>query len=313
MPTIALKIDVNSYRGTREGVPNLVRILKKYQFGASFLFSLGKDHTGWAIRRAFTPGFYKKVSRTSALEHYGAKAFMYGLILPAPDIGSLCVEEMRATKRAGFECGIHSWDHMLWHNSVKKRNANWTLHQMQMAQQRFQDIFGAAPKTYGAAGWQMNEYAFSQLDAYQIAYASDTRAMLNEDGSLKNKKAGPYRLENNNKVYNCIQIPTTLPTIDELLGREINGILLTQENIAAHILNLTTDTRNHVFTLQAELEGQKLAPILIELLEGWLDQGYQCISMSQYYAQLQSQTLPTFPVAWGEIPGRSGELLVLNP
>ncbi|MGZ5780399.1 MAG: polysaccharide deacetylase family protein, partial [Burkholderiaceae bacterium] len=65
MPVITLKIDVDTYRGTREGVPNLVNILKQHNANATFLFSLGPDHTGWALRRAFRPGFFQKVSRTS--------------------------------------------------------------------------------------------------------------------------------------------------------------------------------------------------------------------------------------------------------
>jgi hypothetical protein len=73
---MVLKIDVDTYRGTREGVPNLVRMLKAHQAGATFLFSLGPDHTGWALPRALRPGFFSKVSRTSVVEHYGFKTLM---------------------------------------------------------------------------------------------------------------------------------------------------------------------------------------------------------------------------------------------
>ena len=66
-PLLVLKIDVDTYRGTREGVPNLVRMLTAHGAGATFLFSLGPDHTGWALRRVFRPGFLKKVSRTSVV------------------------------------------------------------------------------------------------------------------------------------------------------------------------------------------------------------------------------------------------------
>ena len=37
----------------------------------------------------------------------------------------------------------------------------------------------------------------------------------------------------------CVQLPTTLPTLDELLGRTINGTLVTPANIAALLLGLT--------------------------------------------------------------------------
>ena len=66
---LALKIDVDTYRGTLEGVPRLVELLRKHDAQATFLFSLGPDHTGRAIKRVFRRGFLKKVSRTSVTSH----------------------------------------------------------------------------------------------------------------------------------------------------------------------------------------------------------------------------------------------------
>lgn len=309
MPLLTLKVDVDTYRGTREGVPNLVRLLEKYQAQASFLFSLGPDHTGWALRRAFRPGFFQKVSRTSVVEHYGLKTLMYGVLLPAPDIGKTCAEYMRAVEQAGFECGIHTWDHVVWQDNVRTHNAQWTEKQMQKAFDRFLDIYGHAPSTHGAAGWQMNAHAFEQLDKLGIAYSSDGRAHLAENGALTNSMAGPYRLSVVNKTLSCIQMPTTLPTLDELLGREIQGLAVDESNIARHLLKLTAEPRDHVFTLHAELEGQKLAPIFESLLAGWKSQGYELASMKDYYRQIQGRELPIYPVHWKELPGRSGELI----
>lgn len=311
MPSIVLKIDVDTFRGTKEGVPNLVRLLKQHQAGATFLFSLGKDHTGWALRRAFRPGFFQKVSRTSVVEHYGVKTLMYGVFLPAPDIGKGCANEMRAVQDAGFECGIHTWDHVVWQDNVRQRDAGWTQRQMQQAYSRFKEIFGAAPKTHGAAGWQMNAHAFEQLDQFGMSYASDGRALLNDNGSLANTTAGPYRLQVNGKPLSCIQMPTTLPTLDEMLGRDIDGVVISGSNIAATILKLTAIPRNHVFTLHAELEGQKLAPIFEELLKGWREQGYDCVSMADFYETIKNEKLPAHAINWVELPGRSGELFAL--
>ena len=97
---LALKIDVDTYRGTREGVPRLVDMLQQHGAGATFLFSLGSDHTGRAIKRVFRPGFLTKVSRTSVLEHYGVKTLLYGTVLPGPDIGSRCADAMRTMHTA---------------------------------------------------------------------------------------------------------------------------------------------------------------------------------------------------------------------
>ena len=310
MPQLILKIDVDTLRGTREGVPNLVKILQRHQANATFLFSLGPDHTGWALRRAFRPGFFQKVSRTSVVEHYGLKTLMYGVLLPAPDIGKLCVAELRAVRDAGFECGIHTWDHVVWQDHVRAQNAEWTQRLMQQSFDRFTAIFGSAPQTHGAAGWQMNPYAFAQLDAFGMHYASDGRAALSEDGSLLDPNAGPHRLTAFGKTLSCIQMPTTLPTLDEVLGRTINGIDITQSNIADTLLSLTKVPRDHVYTLHAELEGQKLAPIFEQLLTGWRAQGYDLVAMADYYPMIRDKALAVTPIHWDTLPGRSGELLV---
>ena len=111
MDKIVLKIDVDTLRGTREGVPNLLAALAEHHAQATFLFSLGPDHTGWALKRVFRPGFLKKVSRTSVVEHYGFKTLMYGTLLPGPDIGRRAADVMRTVQGAGHETGIHAWDH----------------------------------------------------------------------------------------------------------------------------------------------------------------------------------------------------------
>jgi undecaprenyl phosphate-alpha-L-ara4FN deformylase len=292
---IVLKIDVDTLRGTREGVPNLVETLSRAGVGATFLFSLGPDHTGWALRRALRPGFLKKVSRTSVVEHYGLKTLSYGVLLPGPDIGRRAAQEMRAVRDAGFEVGIHTWDHVYWQDNVRRRDRAWTLREMAHSHRRFIEIFGVPPATHGAAGWQMNDFAFEQLDAWGIKYASDGRGR------------GPYRPVLHGRTLNHVQMPTTLPTIDEVLG--VDGVGL--EQAADHFLKLTQDHPvDQVFTLHAELEGQKLRPIFEKVIEGWRRQGHSLISMAQYYALLDRDALPTYSLGWGEIAGRSGQLIV---
>ncbi|MFL9924960.1 polysaccharide deacetylase family protein [Herbaspirillum lusitanum] len=310
MPKLTLKIDADTYRGTREGVPNLVRQLQRHKANATFLFSLGYDHTGWALKQIFRPGFFSKVSRTSVVEHYGIKTLMYGTLLPAPDIGKSCAQFMRAVRDAGFECGVHTWDHRVWQDNVRTADTQWTEETMQQAYGRFHDIFGVPPGTHGAAGWQMNDYAFSMLDQFGIAYSSDGRSQLNEDGSLADPDAGPYRLSAGGKTLSCVQLPTTLPTLDELLGRTIRGTPIDTSNVAALLLRLTAQPRDHVFTLHAELEGQKLAPIFEQLLAGWKAQGYELVSMGDYYQSVKDDVLPILPIAWGELPGRSGDMIL---
>src|SRR4029078_9029608 len=111
---LALKVDVDTLRGTREGVPSLAVLLKKHAAAATFLFSLGPDHTGRAIKRAFRRGFIGKGRRTSRTRHYGLRTLLYGTLVPGPHIGSGCAEILRGIDRRGFEVGVHTYDRVKW-------------------------------------------------------------------------------------------------------------------------------------------------------------------------------------------------------
>jgi undecaprenyl phosphate-alpha-L-ara4FN deformylase len=243
----------------------------------------------------FRPGFFSKVSRTSVLEHYGLKTLMYGTLLPGPDIGRIAGDDMRRVRDAGYEVGVHCFDHTTWQDFVTRRDARWTRHQMQSAVDRFHEVFGSVPEVHGAAGWQMNQAAFALEEELGFVYASDTRG------------ATPFVPLLSQRRSHCPQLPTTLPTLDELIGLDGN----TADNVHQAILAHTRSTAaNHVFTLHAELEGMKLLPIFQRLLRGWRDQGYELVSMRTLFHGLDITGLPAVEVHAGSVPGRSGTLAV---
>ena len=293
---IALKIDVDTLRGTREGVPALCRALARHGVGATFLFSLGPDHTGRAVRRALRPGFMKKVSRTSVLEHYGLRTLLYGTLLPGPDIGRREAALMRAVAADGFEVGVHTWDHVRWQDGAAGADEAWTRREMQLAVQRFGEVFGRAPRHHGAAGWQMNEHAYRLEAELGFDIGSDARG------------TGPYLpVDAQGQVLGPVQLPTTLPTLDELIGTAA----LSADNVHAHLLGLTqNETRDQVYTLHAELEGQKLMPVFERLLSGWRAQGHALGSVESLHAALDAGSLPRCRAATGTVAGRSGDLAV---
>ena len=293
---LALKIDVDTYRGTREGVPRLLDALKRHEAGGTFLFSLGPDHTGRAIKRALRPGFMKKVSRTSVVEHYGIKTLLYGTLLPGPDIGLRCANILRSVRDAGFEVGIHCWDHVLWQDSVATADAQWTEKQMRLACDRFEKIFGEPARVHGAAGWQMNRHAYRLLQRLGFDYSSDTRGHT------------PFLPVQNAELIACPQLPTTLPTLDELIG--VNG--LNAGNVAEHLLLLSENppASGHVYTLHAELEGMKLLGVFEQLLAGWKNRGYELVSTRALYESLDDKVLRRDCLGYAEVDGRSGTLAV---
>lgn len=291
---ITLKVDVDTLRGTREGVPALLALFGRYRVRATFLFSLGPDHTGRAIRRVFRPGFLGKVGRTSVLEHYGLKTLLYGTVLPGPHIARRCAALMRQVGEAGHEVGIHTYDHIRWQDFVARRDAAWTQREFDRALSAYHTVFGTRPHTHGAAGWQMNSHVFRFEDQAGFRYASDTRGTC------------PFRPVVDGKDQDCVQLPTTLPTLDELIG--LDG--LNADSVHTRVLadSHTPQPHGHVYTLHAELEGMKLLPVMETLLANWQAQGCTIDAMDTLYASLDPATLPRHRIIYAPVAGRSGPL-----
>ena len=293
---LALKIDVDTLRGTREGVPNLVEMLRRHGVGATFLFSLGPDHTGRAIKRVFRPGFIGKVQRTSVVEHYGMRTLLYGTLLPGPDIGARAGDVMRHVRDEGFEIGIHSWDHTKWQDGAPSTGEAWTRRQMLLACERYTEVFKEPARVHGAAGWQMNVHALRLSQTLGFDYCSDGRG--NE----------PHLPVWNAELIRCAQLPTTLPTLDELIGTD--GI--TADNVADQLLALTREPpahgRGHVFTLHAELEGGAYLGSFERLLRTWHARGVHLTDLATYAGTLDVKKLPRCKIVEGSVPGRSGVL-----
>ncbi len=293
---LALKIDVDTYRGTLQGVPRLVDLLRRNRAGASFMFSLGPDNTGQRIRQIFRPGFMAAAKRLSAVDHYGLKALTYGTIVPAPDIGKGCADIMKSTRDAGFETGIHGWDRVKWQNSIVSATPEQTEIDMRRAHERYVSIFGETAAGHAAAGWQMNTTALRLTQRLGYRWASDCRG------------THPFMPVWNGEPVHCPQLPTTLPTLDELIG--LDGV--TADNVHERLLQLTSSpaASGHVFTLRAELEGLKFSPVFERLLTGWREQGYELVSLGQLREQLVPGNLPRHELIRGTVPGRAEDLMM---
>ncbi len=291
---VALKIDVDTLRGTLEGVPALVALLARLHLRATFYFSVGPDHTGRALKRVLRPGFLTKVRRTSVASHYGLRTLMYGTLLPGPHIGERAGDAMRAVRDAGFEVGVHCYDHVRWQDGVTSAGAGWTRREFERALEAFARVFGEPPRSHAAAGWQINPHALALEEEFGLEFASDTRG------------SRPFYPTMGAIEGLCLQIPTTLPTFDELIGVEGRA----GRGAAEEILRITRMAPTpHVFTLHAELEGLRLRRDFEWLLEAWLGVGCVPVAMGDLAAQVAADA-PRHRVELEAVPGRSGVLAV---
>ncbi|TLN15326.1 4-deoxy-4-formamido-L-arabinose-phosphoundecaprenol deformylase [bacterium] len=293
-PAFAIKVDVDTYVGTGDGVPRLVEILDSFGVRATFYFSLGPDNSGKAIRRIFTrKGFLKKMLRTKAPSMYGLRTLLYGTLLPAPMIGKSFPDILKKTKDMGHEVGIHCWDHVQWHDLLPKMKKEDVAEELGRAGSVFREIFGECARTTAAPGWTVSPQSLEVQDSMSLLYCSDTR------GSF------PFFPVVDGLAYHTLQIPTTFPTMDELLGLE--GI--TPETINDRYLTLIRPGLN-VHTIHAELEGMSLSHVFADLLQRLAARGVRFVTLAEASKEATGHHPPRCILSMGEIPGRAGSVAV---
>lgn len=290
---LALKIDVDTLVGFREGVPALLELLAAKGVPASFFVAMGPDHSGRAIRRLFThKGFWQKMRRTGAPRLYGFKTMLYGTLLPGPAIAASDPDLLRRLPAAGHELGLHGFDHVYWQDRLPHLSVAMIQRQIRQAQQVHQEILGYPAISFAAPGWQCTPAALDALVAQRFYYVSNTRG--------KN----PYFPALAGRVWPLLEIPTTLPTLDELLGLEGRRAA----DFTREVVSLLQPGQTQVLTIHAEVEGRAYLQDFSAFLDHAHTRGVKWLRLIDYAAELwpQWQLLPKQAMAPGTLPGRAG-------
>lgn len=291
MIQLALRVDVDTGRGLREGVPRLLELFGRRQVRASFFVTFGPDRSGLAVRRAWRPSFLLKMARTNPLRLYGWRTLLSGTLLPAEPVGAGAPHLLRQIVGEGHELGLHGYDHVGWQNRVHRMAPEEVQADLGRAATAYREILGRPPLASAAPGWRTTVAALEAQDGLGLRYASDVRG------------SGPFWATDGASPLATLQIPTTLPTADELLGR-VRDIPAALEAELAPRLN--------VFTLHAEVEGGPLIQVFERFLERQLARGLELSPLGEVAARLLETPMahPLFPIIRGRVPGRSGWVAV---
>ncbi len=291
---LGLKVDVDTLAGLRQGVPALLDVLEERGIRASFFVALGPDNSGRAIFRVFRQrGFLEKMLRTRAPSLYGLRTMLYGTLLKAPVIGDFAGEILPRVAQAGHEVGLHGYDHVRWHDRLAVMDRGTIGREIAAGQAAFSRSLGYAARAFAAPGWQMSAASREVLAAMGFLYASDTRGVA------------PYFPRFGGRVSPVPELPTTLPTLDELLG--FQG-LTAREFFRLILQRLERLSTPQIFTLHAEVEGGPCRRDFAWFLDRCCERGVRFFRLGDWALELLAarEALPAAEVFRGRLPGRAG-------
>lgn len=289
---IGLRVDVDTLRGTRLGVPVICRTLAEHGWHASFFFSVGPDNMGRHLWRLARPQFLMKMLRSNAPALYGWDILLRGVFWPGPLIGPRCAAVIRDAAAAGHEIGLHAWDHQAWQARVERWPDDTLRRQLRQGYDLLAGILGRPPAASAAPGWRCTPRALSVKDEFGFAYNSDCRG-----AAVFCPRVDGHRLR-------TPQVPVNLPTYDELIGS--GGICA--ENYNQRLLDLIRPGAFNVLTIHAEVEGIAAAELFRKFAAELAARGGRCCPLGELAGQ--TPDLPERAVTAGSVPGREGWVAV---
>ncbi len=299
LPQLAIKVDIDTHVGMRDGVPRLADALARRGVQASFYVSCGPDHSGRAIRRIFKPGFLAKMLRTNAPGLYGWRTMLYGTLLPGPQIARAFPGHLRDLAAAGHEVGVHGYDHVYWHDKLAQLSYAAVAAELRRGLETFAEVCGHPADAFAAPGWQCTAHSLAAIDAAALRYHSCTRGRT------------PYRPMAEGRIFATPEIPTTWPTLDETYGR-----VGTDPVALANYYAEQVRPGLNVHTIHTEAEGLALLPHFEALLDR-LAGTVEFVRVIDVANSLDAPALPVCGVRAGTIEGRAGtvalQMLAVEP
>lgn len=202
-----------------------------------------------------------------------------------PDILRRAVDE-------GHDCGLHCWDHVKWQDTLPRMSREEIRGEFARAMELFARVSGTAPKSSAAPGWQASVDSLTVQDELDFLYCSDTRG------------SKPFMPRMGGVGFRTLQIPSTLPTLDELWGVGDMGF----ENATDRYLDLLEPGLN-VHTVHTEMEGGNMSAIFERFLDCCVEGEVIFRTLKDVALQYRSTSqIPIDDVEMGSIAGRAGQV-----
>jgi undecaprenyl phosphate-alpha-L-ara4FN deformylase len=175
-----LRVDLESDKGIKLGLPKLLDLLKEYNLKASFYLVMGGESNIFELLRYRAP---LKSSMERTINLWSTKEKLRMVLIPK-DFVKENIEVLKRIIKEGHELGLHGWKHREWTRGLDSIDIN---KKVLNAKTKYENIFRREPISFASPGFNTNEKVLKILNKEEIKFISDFEGKkVKNYGKIKN-------------------------------------------------------------------------------------------------------------------------------
>jgi len=189
MKNFTIRVDLESDKGIRYGLPNLLDLFKKNDIRASFYLTIGGESNIFEIAKSLGK---MKSSGERKIKIWSSCEKIRMLLLPR-DFVKKNKSILRRILYEGHELGLHGYKHRAWTRNLNNLNIEKEFDKMV---EKYFFYFNQKPVSFSSPGFNINEKVINSLDKNKIKYISDFDSFK----KINNLINVPITIKGNNKM-----------------------------------------------------------------------------------------------------------------
>jgi peptidoglycan/xylan/chitin deacetylase (PgdA/CDA1 family) len=185
-----------------------------------------------------------------------------------------------------------------WHDHLDSWTTEKIRQECGLAHEEHARIFGTPARASAAPGWTANARSLAVEEERSLLYTSNTRG------------GPPFFPSAAGRVFKTLEIPSTLPTLDETLAW---SDLATDGDQRRFFRTAVNGTEIH--TIHAEVEGRSKLHLFGQILDDWIADGVSFAALEELAAEMlaRREEIPVRELQRTRLPGRGGEVSTGRP
>jgi undecaprenyl phosphate-alpha-L-ara4FN deformylase len=276
--TIGLRCDIDFGIDLLQGVPFLLKELRKRNIKITFFISMGPDSFKNCFKRINEKGYIARIKNFNPikiLKKFGFHYIASQYFKKNNFVGQAYPTIIKRIYSEGHEIGLHGYDHFWWAENIFTAKKDQILKDMENARNSIKKIINKKEFVWASPNWRCNKIVIEEIDNKNNIYGADFRGKE------------PFYPRFGNYISKTIQYPISLPCLHEIK----NYISIKDNNSIKHEFFKNINKNYNLWCIHPYYEGILEKELFIKILDELISQKYRIVSICKLHKIWKNKNL----------------------